>query len=168
LSYCYFSKILEKLQEEMKTTQKKKVVDDHYSKNRGEYADVISEIKAKGRCPFCPSNFKYHKEPIIRKNGGWILSKNSWPYPNTKHHFIIIGEKHKERFQELTQRDFEAVRRLANFAIKKFRLAGGALTLRFGESRLTGATVCHIHFHLIEPELNKRTKRAKLVSFQIG
>jgi len=145
----------------------KKVVNKTYAKGKGEYEKVISSIEEKGKCPFCPKNFKYHKEPILKKENNWILTKNSWPYENAEHHFIIIGEKHKEDFSELTEIDLNSVKKLANWAIKKFKIKGGALTIRFGDTDHTGATVCHLHFHLISPKINKNGK-AQTVYFPIG
>lgn len=144
----------------------KKVVNKTYAKGKGEYENVISSIEKKGKCPFCPDNFKYHKEPILQKKNGWILTKNSWPYKNAEHHFIIIGEKHKEDFSELKESDFKSVKELTNWAIKKYKIKGGALTVRFGDTDHTGATVCHLHFHLISPKLIKG--KAKAVYFPIG
>lgn len=145
----------------------KKVVNKTYAKGKGEYEKVISSIEKKGKCPFCPDNFKYHKEPILQKENSWFLTKNSWPYKNTEHHLLIIGEEHKENFDELNDIDFKSVKKLTAWALKKFKIKGGALTIRFGDTDHTGATVCHLHFHLISPKLDKN-KKAKTVYFPIG
>lgn len=145
---------------------KKKLVNKKYAKSK-EYWNVINSIERTGKCPFCPDNFKYHKEPVIKKEGNWLLTKNSWPYKNTKYHFVIIGEKHMEDFKELSDVDFKSVKNLTNWAIKKYKIKGGALTIRFGDTDHTGATVCHLHFHLISPKLGKN-KIAKTVYFPIG
>ena len=145
----------------------KKVVNKTFAKRNTEYAQVISSIEKKGKCPFCPDNFKYHKEPVLKDGGDWLITKNSWPYENTKYHFIIISKKHKENFNNLKNSDFESVKKLVNWAIKKFKIKGGGLVIRFGDTDHTGATVCHLHFHLISPELSK-DKKAKTVWFPIG
>ena len=134
----------------------------------GEYEKVIKEIAATGKCPFCKENFKYHKKPIYKKRNGWFLTNNSWPYQNTKHHLIILGEDHKENFSELSKKDWESITYLANWAIKNWKIKGGAIAMRFGNTDYTGASVSHIHFHLISPEIDKKTKRAKHVIFPIG
>ena len=140
----------------------KKIVDPKNARSR-EYKEVIKTIVDKGQCPFCSDNFRYHKNPILKKSDGWIITESSWPYQNTQHHFIVLNlASHKENFSELTVNDFNYVRRLVNWATKKFRLQGGALAMRFGGTEWTGATVCHLHFHLIVP------KKGKTVSFPIG
>ena len=146
---------------------KTKFVNTTYAKS-AEYKKVIEEIATTGKCPFCKENFKYHKKPIYKTNGAWFLTNNSWPYKNTKHHLIIIGKEHKENFTELTDKDFASIRYLVNWAVKNWKIKGGALTMRFGDTNYTGATVSHIHFHIISPKMDKKTKRAKVVNFPIG
>jgi len=128
----------------------------------GDYKKTIEEITKTGKCPFCKENFKYHKKPIHKKKNGWFLTENSWPYENTDFHFVIIGEKHKENILELTKKDLEAVFFLVKWATKKWEIKGGALTIRFGDPNFTGASVSHLHFHLITPKKNKS------INFPIG
>ncbi|OGZ27766.1 MAG: hypothetical protein A2365_03965 [Candidatus Nealsonbacteria bacterium RIFOXYB1_FULL_40_15] len=129
---------------------------------RGEYSKVIEEIQKTGKCPFCKENFKYHKKPIYKRRGSWLLTNNSWPYKNSETHLIILGEEHKENFSEITSKDLEAIRFLANWAIKKFKIKGGAVATRFGDTNYTGASVSHIHFHIISPQ------KKRSVNFPIG
>lgn len=143
----------------------RKVVSSRHARD-GEYHEVLETSMREGKCPFCPENFKYHKNPILRKDGNWFITKISWPYENTAFHFIIIGEEHKEHFEELSQRDLISVRGLASWAITKFEIKGGALTIRFGDTEYSGATVCHLHFHLISPQVEE--KQTKAVNFPIG
>lgn len=146
----------------------KKVVHPRFTKNRADYAKVIKTIQTKGKCPFCPDNFIYHKNPVLKKTGNWFITLNSWPYKNSKYHFLIIGLKHKEKFSSLKLADLGSVMNLISWAEKKYKIKGGGLILRFGDTALTGATVCHLHFHLIVPRINKKTKQAKTVCFPIG
>src|SRR5205085_5165099 len=92
---------------------------------KGEYKKVIAKISNTGKCPFCKENFKYHKKPIYKRNGQWFLTNNSWPYKNTAHHLVILGNIHKEYFSQLTKKDIDSVRLLTNWAIKKWHIKGG-------------------------------------------
>lgn len=142
----------------MKSTR---VVNPKYAQ-AGEYKDVIVNIENRGKCPFCPDNFRYHKNPVLRKSGGWLITENSWPYKDTRRHFIIIADRHMENLAELTASDLAAVKNLADWAVRRFRIKGGALTIRFGDSDYTGASVCHLHFHLIAP------RKSRCVNFPVG
>jgi len=146
---------------------KKPVVNKRFVQGKGEYEKVISSIENENKCPFCPDNFRYHKNPILKEMGTWFITKNSWPYKNSKYHFIIINKKHKELFDELTSKDWESLRKLTNWVVKKYKIKGGGFALRFGDTDYTGATVCHIHAHIIYPEADSK-KKSKTVHFPIG
>lgn len=133
-----------------------------------DYKKILEDIISTAKCPFCPDNFKYHKKPILKKYNGWLATENSWPYPGTKRHFIIISIKHKNKFSDLSAKDFKTVQYLVNWLIKKYKITGGGFTLRFGDQKYTGATVSHLHFHLIQPQLKQKTKKAKTIWFAIG
>ncbi len=149
------------------SNSKPKVVDPTYAKTE-EYQRVIETIAADGNCPFCPEHFNHHKKEILATEGDWLLTTNSWPYTNTKHHLLLICKTHKEELRELSGSDLTAVLKLSNWAVDHLKIQGGGLIVRFGDTRSTGATVCHLHFHLIEPEIDPTTDRAKTVSFPIG
>ncbi|MFH1462255.1 MAG: HIT domain-containing protein [bacterium] len=151
-----------------KTNKPKKRFVNTKNARKGEYEKVIKEIATTGKCPFCKENFAYHKKPVLQRKNGWFLTDNTWPYKNTEYHFIIIAEKHKEDFSELTKKDLESAAYLVNWAIRKYKIKGGGLAMRFGETDYTGASVNHLHFHLISPKINKKMKRSKTVSFPIG
>lgn len=140
----------------------KKVVDPTFAHARKDYFNVIKTIEAGGQCPFCPFHFKYHKNPILKKHKGWLISKSSWPYENSQLHLIIIGDEHKEQIWELGEEDIKSILFLIKWAAKKFDIKGGGFAMRFGETQYTGATVCHLHAHLIFP------KKKKTVNFPIG
>lgn len=144
-----------------------KVVNTRFAQGRGEYERVISTIDHIGKCPFCPTNFIYHKKPILKKYKGWIITKNSWPYKNSQKHLVIMPLNHKEQFAELTIDDFKTLKYLVNWANKNLNIKGGGLALRFGDTNYTGATVYHLHFHLIVPKLDRK-KLSKPVYFPIG
>jgi len=134
----------------------------------GEYRNVIEQIQKTGKCPFCKDNLKYHRKPIVKRSGEWFLTEGTWPYKNTRCHLMILGDKHRENFFELKKKDLEAVFSLVKFAIRKYKIKGGALAMRFGNTDYTGASVAHLHFHLISPKINKKTRRAMVVNFPIG
>ncbi len=139
----------------------KKFVDIRYAKS-ADYRAVLQEIIKDGKCPFCPENFRWHRKPVLRKTGNWVITKASWPYKNSRLHFLIIGKKHKENFPKLALEDFMQISSLLRWAIRKFKILGGGIALRFGDTAYTGATVKHLHFHLVVPE------KGKVVNFPIG
>ncbi|MBI1971240.1 MAG: hypothetical protein HYS52_00095 [Candidatus Wildermuthbacteria bacterium] len=146
----------------------KKTVVNLRNARKGEYRKVIEEILARGKCPFCPENFKYHKKPILRSQGQWFLTENSWPYTNTRCHLILICKTHKERFSELTRTDFKNVVNLTNWAIEKYKISGGAVFVRFGNTNFTGASVAHLHFQIVVPKPKRNKKGTERVTVPVG
>jgi diadenosine tetraphosphate (Ap4A) HIT family hydrolase len=144
----------------------KKVVNKRFAKS-AQYRSVLETIEKKEACPFCVSNFVHHKKPILHTAGSWFLTKNSWPYKKTRYHFLLINKKHKEYFSELTATDLRHIKTLVDWCVVQYRIKGGAFALRFGDTNHTGATVCHIHGHLIVPKL-KKNGVAHTVQFPIG
>lgn len=143
----------------------KKFVDAHYAKS-ARYKNIVNEIRRVGVCPFCPKTFKWHTKPILKVRGNWFITTSFQPYKNTAHHFLIIGKKHKEHINQLFPRDWEAISWLGKWAVKKYSIKGGGIAMRFGDTAHTGATVSHLHMHLIVPKL--KDGRAVPVWFPFG
>ena len=150
----------------MKRNNKPTFVDPTSAEGRKKYQKVLKEIITEGVCPFCPETFKWHTKPILKRLNGWLITENFSPYENAKFHFILVGKKHKEKISELTLTDWRTITSLISWAVKKYDIKGGGITMRFGDSLYTGATVKHLHLHLISPEIEKG--KAKTVSFPIG
>lgn len=152
---------------------KRKVVDTRYAKS-SKYLATLKQIEARGVCPFCPEHFVFHTRPILRQQGDWFITRNFRPYPGTRLHLIVVRRYHAERLRDLTPQDFVDLQRLVQWAERTFKIQGGGITMRFGNTRYTGATVCHIHAHLIVPKLEyrvvggRRQRLARIVNFPIG
>lgn len=151
----------------MKKGDRKEVVDPKFARTK-EYRNILNIYKKAGNCPFCKDHFKKLKKPILKKEKGWFATTNSWPYKNAKYHFMLIPEKHKESINDFNSSDFESVLRLTKWLVKKYKIKGGAIALRFGESLYNGSTVRHSHFHLISPRVDEKRKKVKVVNFPIG
>ncbi len=145
--------------------RKSKLVDARFAKG-GRYRKIIHEIEKVGVCPFCPKHFAWHTKPILKQSGDWLITENFNPYANAKHHFVIIKKAHREQFSDLGARDWRALSALVRWAVKKFKIKGGGIAMRFGDTAYTGATVCHLHAHLIVPGAGNG--KAKPVVFPIG
>lgn len=143
----------------------KKIVDPRCASNP-QYGRVLKKIEATGVCPFCPQG-SIQQQKILFKFGSWFITKNLYSYQGAKDRFIIVSDKHMESFSELSVRDFYEVQKNVNWAIEKYHIRGAALCLRFGDTKYTGATVCHLHFHLISAKLSKKGKPI-VVQFPIG
>jgi len=60
----------------------------------------------------------------------------------------------QENLPSLTPADWKDIAALQKWAIKKYKIQGGGIAMRFGDTSHTGATVAHLHMHLIVPKLS--------------
>lgn len=149
-----------------KSKTKKSFVDLSGSRTP-EQLEVLKDIHQKGVCPFCLENLKdYHKKPILISGKYWIATKNQWPYKNTKHHFVFIHKTHIESVDELKPKEADELILIAQKLNKKFRIKSGGLCMRFGHLGKNGATVRHLHAHLISAKEN--LKDDEHVRFKVG
>lgn len=147
----------------------RKVVDPTYAERDPAYKQVIDQIASEGICPFCKDSFKYHPRQILKTEGNWFITQSMTPYENTLYHFIILDiSTHRESVNELEPSDLTAILNLINWAVNEYKLKGFGVCMRSGLTKMTGATVCHIHAHLIVPEKDPKTGRAKTVNFPVG
>lgn len=146
-------------------TIKKKFVHPASAKDK-HYEGVLNEIAEEKVCPLCPKTMHWHTKQILKRRNGWLITENFNAYNNTAHHLLIVSPTHKEKLGELTRRDWQSLIHLLNWAVKKFSIKGGGVAIRFGDTRWTGATVAHLHAHLIVPKITRG--KVKPVSFIIG
>lgn len=130
------------------------------------YKNMLGDIAKEDVCPLCPKTMRWHTKPILKRRGGWLITENFNPYKNTAHHLLIISPIHKESLHQLTRRDWDSLVYLLNWAIKKYRIRGGGIAMRFGDTRFTGASVAHLHAHLIVPKITRG--KVQPVFFPIG
>lgn len=117
---------------------------------RGDYAAALAQIEAGGACPFCPEHLaEYHPKPILFANEHWLVTENAWPYDGTRHQFVLIYRRHVEAAEELPPGAWEALGEAHRRLVADYRLDGGTLLLRSGQTDLTGASVAHLHAQLI-------------------
>jgi len=93
------------------------------------------------------------KNPILRSGEHWFLTTNQWPYEHTRVHLLAIATYHAEQLQDLKPGSFDELQQHFTWAEEEFKIAAGGLAMRFGDTSRNGATVRHLHAHLIVPEV---------------
>lgn len=113
---------------------------------------VMEEIAERGHCPFCPENLSLsHKKPILRDGAHWILTENQWPYQNTRVHLMAIAKRHVADISELDPEAGRELLEMFQWAQREYGIRGGGFSMRFGDTRLSGGTVNHLHAQLVCP-----------------
>lgn len=119
------------------------------ARSKEQYIEMV-QLEKDGICIFCPEHVtKEGKKFIILSNDNWVLVKNDYPYPGTKYHYLMLPKDHVSMMTELepsAQSDFWE---LLDQAVHMFTLTYWGLASRNGDPMYTGATIRHLHFHLI-------------------
>lgn len=119
------------------------------SARTAEQKAIMEQIVKDGVCPFCIKHLrKYHSQPILKEGVYWILTENAFPYEDTRVHLMFIYKRHLTRLPTRAEPLQELTRFIA-WAEKKYSIRGGSLLCRFGETKYNGASVDHLHLHLI-------------------
>lgn len=131
---------------------------------------VMEAAKKRGACPFCHDQFSESElKPVIKQGKYWHLRKNRWPYKNTRVHLLAIHNTHVEKLSEISPEAAKELIDLAKWAEDKYKMSGGGIGLRFGDIKINGGTVLHLHAHIIAARItNKDDPKYKKVRFKVG
>lgn len=147
-------------------TESKNFINIENARN-DDQRQVMDSIATNEECPFCPENLtKYHKQEILRKGAHWLLTRNQWPYEHTDLHLLAISTYHAEHITDLRDGSFNELQKHLAWASGVFGVVSGGIAMRFGDTRNNGATVNHLHAHMIVPS-KERTPDQK-VKFKIS
>jgi ATP adenylyltransferase len=137
----------------------------HRPDPKNVYGSVIAQIQKDGVCPFCPEQLtKYHKNPILKTGDFWLVTENMYPYKGTEHHFLLIHKMHITHIKEITDKAWAELDSICNEIFKDYNVEGGSFLMRFGDSKYTGASVSHLHAHIIvaKPDENREPILARV------
>ena len=106
-----------------------------------------------GVCLFCPEGLgMYSATGPLFENASWLVVANDFPYAGTRQHLLLIPRAHVGDLLELDP----AAREQFWDALAAARALGGAsyygLGVRNGDCAATGATIAHLHLHLLVPD----------------
>lgn len=117
-----------------------------------EQMEAMQEIRETGVCPFCLEHRgRWHKKPDIWSGVHWVVSENMWPYSWTKEggvHLVLFLKTHAET--EIPPGAWEELGTVLSEMSSRFSIPGGGLYVRLGDPKWTGATVRHIHGHIVQ------------------
>ncbi len=134
-----------------------------------EQLAVMQRIQDRGECPFCAENLrKEHKNPILSESKHWILTHNQWRYDEAQLHLLLISTVHARNLNDLPSEAGKELLEALQWAEKRFNITSGGVAIRFGDIRYNGATIDHLHAHLIVPFQNPESADYKPVRFKIG
>lgn len=143
------------------TTQLGKFV-DLKNVQPGPFKEVYEKIDSDGIDPFQREYFELnHLHPILYENEDWFVSKNATPYDGTELHLILIHRRFITSIEQITATAFLRMQEAIDWCHTEFNFESGAFMMRFGDTSQTGASVKHLHAHIIVA--NKENGKRKVI-----
>jgi ATP adenylyltransferase len=134
-------------------------------------AEQLAEMRrlaAEGVCLFCPDGLRWQdgqgRPQVLRETRHWIIRPNEFPYPGTRLHLLLVPRAHADDILDLeadAQADFWTA---LGWVRERYELTYYGLGMRNGDCRYTGATIRHVHAHVLvgdpvaEPEVPVRMR----------
>lgn len=110
----------------------------------------MRRLDAAGICLFCPQQLASHpRQEVLFRTRHWSATLNEFPYQGTSLHLLLVPHQHAADLLELSDEvrgDFWAA--LAA-AVERHGLSHYGLGIRNGDCRFTGATIQHVHAHVL-------------------
>ena len=100
-------------------------------------------LKTRPECPFCG-----HRQEQIFQQGQAFITYALAPY--TKHHLLVVPNRHIESIREMTpeeKRDVDALEMKALDILQKLGYHNATFLVREGKSG--DRSIAHVHFHVI-------------------
>jgi ATP adenylyltransferase len=115
-----------------------------------EQLNQMEDLAKKGICPFCRKDFEiHHKEPVLREGKNWLVTKNDYPYEGSKLHLLLVYKKHVDSIEKISEKGITELFNHIKWIRKEFKIPGGAFVMRFGDIHYNGASIYHLHAHVI-------------------
>jgi ATP adenylyltransferase len=110
----------------------------------------MERLEAAGTCLFCPASLRAHEtQRVLFETGHWAVTPNEFPYQGTALHLLVVPHRHAGDLLDLSDAEladfWTALRRIR----ERFALTHYGLGVRNGDCRYTGATIAHVHAHVL-------------------
>lgn len=120
-----------------------------------EQYEQFRRIDIDGECPFCPDAIESSSPDemnVVAQGQHWTVIANMIPYAHTDTHLVLIAHDHVEKPEDLTPESWADLHTVISEYTRD--LPYGGIALRFGDFTHTGASVAHLHVHILKPEDN--------------
>ncbi len=120
-----------------------------------EQLDIMIDRESKGEDPLDPSLID---QEILETTKYWYISKNRFPYEGVEKQFLVVAKDGIYNINDMPKEmELEAFDIWKKLNVE-YNLPGGALCFRYGDPSRSGASLKRLHFHVIVPEEEKKTK----------
>lgn len=119
----------------------------HDNARSPEQAADMAALKAAGVCVFCKLD-----QPVLGASGHWTVTANKYPYFGTELHLLAIPDEHVSDLTDLTAAAWADLHNVLGWIRDHYGVPAYGMCVRNGDPHATGATIGHVHVHIIVPE----------------
>lgn len=115
-----------------------------------EQRAYMESLESADVCVFCPEHFAAHHEaPVELAGEHWYVTRNDYPYPGAREHYLIVPHAHVRWFDELPDEAGAELWALKRRLREMLRPLAVATVERSGDMRYNGGSVAHLHLHFV-------------------
>lgn len=101
-------------------------------------------------CLFCEEHVEqYQSNPVELRSDHWFVTRNSFPYPGTAAHYLIVARPHVRSFDELPDTAGAELWAIKRTLKQRLDPIATATVERSGDMRFNGGSVAHLHVHFV-------------------
>jgi diadenosine tetraphosphate (Ap4A) HIT family hydrolase len=101
-------------------------------------------------CIFCEEHVEqYQANPVEFRGDHWFVTKNSYAYPGTAAHYLIVARRHVRSFDELPDAAGTELWSIKRALKKQLEPIATATVERSGDMRFNAGSVAHLHVHFV-------------------
>lgn len=115
-----------------------------------EQLDDMLALEAGGICIFCPAELdRDPHQRVVHRNEHWTVTPNKFPYRGTRLHLLLVPYAHVADLIDLDPDAQAAFWDALAWVRKEYGVTSYGLGARNGDGRFTGATIEHVHVHVL-------------------
>jgi len=127
-----------------------------YNFDNTRTAEQLAQMRAladAGVCLFCPDQSPVDL-PVVQRLPLWTVISNRFPYRGTKLHLLLVPDEHVADLIDLSAAAQAGFFTALAWARSEYGLSFYSLAARNGDPRFTGATIGHLHVHLLTGDVD--------------
>lgn len=110
----------------------------------------MQALAAQGVCLFCPDGLRRHtRQQVLFRTRHWSVTPNEFPYRGTALHLLLVPHEHAADLLDLSGEAQQDLWTVLGQVRDQYRLQHYGLGVRNGDCRFTGATIRHVHAHVL-------------------
>ena len=107
-------------------------------------------LAGQGQCYFCKEGQNLFEKTPLHEGRYWYVTYNDSPYKGAVTHVMVVPKRHLTQPEELTGDELvELYQLMIPWLRENLQIQGASALFRFGDTKLTGATLQHFHVHFI-------------------